>query len=167
MKAGRFAVALAGLALLTACSEHEAVARAEDRTIEPLEADTLPAELLGLRVKAEDIADVANSTKRPYLAAASLYSLREGEELQATLQIGQFADDADYEDEKFRSRLLQNVGAGSIQEYQVGGESVYLTRGDRQQVAVWFRDDHMFVLSTREEFGRSRTLLRRSLELEL
>ena len=167
MKPVRLVFALVALAMLGACSEHEAVARAEEREIEPLEADALPAELVGLEVKVEDIDEVANSTKRPYLAAASLYSLREGEELQATLQIGQFADDADYEDEDFRSRLLANVGAGSVQESQVGGDSVYLTRGDRQQVAVWFRDDHMFVLSTREEFGRSRSLLRRSLELQL
>ena len=167
MRTARLAACLTGLTLLAACSENEAVARAEARTIEPLELDALPAELVGLEVEREDIADVLDAAKRPYLAAASLYSLREGEELQATLQIGRFADDADHEDEDFRSRLLDNIGAGSVQEYQVGGEPVYLTRGDRQQVAVWFQDDHMFVLSTREEFGRSRTLLRRSLEVQL
>ena len=167
MRPFRLAAGFVGLLLLSACSEHEAVGRAEERTIEPLEADAVPAELVGLEVELEDISDVIDSAKRPYLAAASLYSLREDEALQATLQIGRFADDADHEDEKFRSRLLENVGAGSVQEYQVGGDSVYLTRGDRQQVAVWFKDDYMFVLSTREEFGRSRTLLRRSLELQL
>lgn len=153
--------------LAGACGESEAVSRADDRRIEPLEADALPGELVGLRVKGEDIADILDATKRPYLDAASLYSLREGEELQATLQIGRFAADVDHGEEDFRKSLLQTVGSGSIREFQVAGGSVYLTTGDRQQVAVWFHDDHLYVLSTREDFGKSRTLLREALELRL
>lgn len=160
-------LAAVALGVLPGCNESESVRRAQDRTIEPLEADALPAELVGLRLKAENITDVIESTKRPYLTAAALYSLREEDELQATLQIGEFADDADHEDDDFRATLLQTVGAGSIREFQVGGESVYLTTGDRQQVAVWFQEEHIFILSTREDFGRSRALLRHALELEL
>lgn len=157
----------AGL-LLSACGGGDsAVGRADERVIEPLDVDALPAEMLGLSIEREDIEEILNATKRPYLQAASLYSLREGDELQATLQIGAFADDAEYAEDSFRRSLLATLGGGSIRELRVGGRPVFLTTGDRQQVAIWFEEDLMVVLSTREEFEQPRTLLRNALELEL
>lgn len=154
-------------AVLSGCGGDDAVSRAEGRAIEPLDADALPRTLLGLEVGREDISEILDAAKRPYLEAAALYSLREGEELQATLQIGRFADDTDHDDEDFRETLLGTVGGGSIRELRVGDGAVYLTTGDRQQVAVWFQGEHLLILSTREEYEKPRSLLREALGLQL
>lgn len=161
---------LAGMALClglltTACGDSPDVRRAEARTVAPLDADALPSELLGLQIKREDIADVLDGTKRPYLDAAGLYSLREGDTLQATLQIGHFAKGVDATSQDFRDKLLTTVGSGSIRELRLSGQQVYLTTGDRQQVALWFEGPNLLILSTREEYDTPRSLLRAALEL--
>lgn len=170
MTARRVALAAVVVASLVAgvagCGDNADVARADARTIAPLDADALPAEVLGLAVQREDIADVLDGTKRPYLDRAGLYSLREGETLQATLQIGHFAAGVDHESAEFRDRLLTTVGGGSIRELRLSDRQVYLTTGDRQQVALWFDGPHLFILSTREEYTTPRALLRAALELQ-
>ncbi|MGH9086398.1 MAG: hypothetical protein ACRDYW_13190 [Acidimicrobiales bacterium] len=158
-----FAVALG---LLGACGGNAAVERADAREIVALDADRLPPDLLGLRVKREDIGDVLDGTKRPYLDEAGLYSLREGDTLQATLQVGHFAEGVDHTRPEFRDKLLNTVGGGSIRELRLGDRQVYLTTGDRQQVALWFHDRYLMVLSTREEYETPRALLRAALELQ-
>jgi len=168
MRRGAVAALAVSVGLLAAsCGGNDAVDRADARTVAALDADALPAELLGLQVKREDIADLLDGTKRPYLDRAGLYSLREGETLQATLQIGHFAPGVDHTSPDFREKLLTTVGGGSIRELRLGGNQVYLTTGDRQQVAVWFDGPQMLVLSTREEYTTPRALLRAALELEL
>ncbi len=159
------ACAVSAALVLGACGADPAVSAAEARVIEPLDADALPAQLLGLDVQREDISEILDGARRPYLDAASLYSLRDGKELQATLQIGRFASDADFADEGFRSTLLSTLGGGSIRQLRVGDEAVFLTTGDRQQIAAWFQDRYLFVLSTRDEFEQPRSLLREALEL--
>lgn len=154
------------LGALGACGESAAVEQAEAREIAAIDADRLPPELLGLQVRREDIADVLDGTKRPYLDEAGLYSLREGETLQATLQVGRFADGVDHTRPEFRDKLLNTVGGGSIRELRLGKQQVYLTTGDRQQVALWFQDSYLMVLSTREEYETPRALLRAALELQ-
>jgi hypothetical protein len=158
-------LALAGGGV-TACGGNAEVERAEARAIAAIDADRLPAELLGLQIKREDIAEILDSTKRPYLDEAGLYSLREGETLQATLQVGRFAEGVDHTRPEFRQKLLNTVGGGSIRELRLGDRQVYLTSGDRQQVALWFQDAYLMVLSTREEYGTPRALLRAALELQ-
>ena len=160
------AVALALAGLLGACGDDAVVADADARTIAPLDADALPATVLGLDIEREDISEILDATKRPYLEAASLYSMREEDELQATLQIGRFADGTAYEDEEFRATLLNTVGGGAVRELRVGDDEVFLTTGDRQQIAIWFRGQDLLILSTREEFERPRTLLREALGLQ-
>jgi hypothetical protein len=158
-------VALA-VGALAACGESAAVEQAEARQIVAIDADRLPSQLLGLQVKREDIAEVLDGTKRPYLDEAGLYSLREGETLQATLQVGRFAEGVDHTRPEFRDKLLTTVGGGSIRELQLGDRQVYLTTGDRQQVALWFQDSYLMVLSTREEYETPRALLRATMELQ-
>lgn len=167
MRRRSLAVAAIALGLLTAaCGGNADVQRADARAVAPLDADSLPAQLLGLQIKREDIADVLDGTKRPYLDKAGLYSLREGDTLQATLQIGHFAKGVDHTSPKFREKLLTTVGSGSVRALRLSGERVYLTTGDRQQVALWFHGANLLVLSTREEYGTPRALLRAALELQ-
>lgn len=150
---------------LGACGESAAVEQADARAIAAIDADRLPSELLGLQVKREDISEVLDKAKRPYLDEAGLYSLRAGETLQATLQVGRFADGVDHTRPEFRDKLLNTVGGGSIRELRLRERQVYLTTGDRQQVALWFQGSYLMVLSTREEYETPRALLRAALEL--
>lgn len=151
----------------SACGGADAATEAaESRVIVPLEASPVPPTLHGLRVVEEDIAESLEGAKRPYLEAATLYSLREGDELQATLQVGRFTPDARYEDDDFRLVLANRIGNGSAHDVRMGDDTVWLTSGDRQSIAVWFNADHVFILSTREEYLGSRSLLREALEIQ-
>ena len=101
----------------------------------------------------------------PTSTRPGLYAFREDDDqLQATLQIGRFAPDVDSADEDFRNLIITNIGA-SAREVRMGGHDLYLTGADRQTLAIWFTDHHLFILSTRDGFEAGRTLLRQALEI--
>ncbi len=157
---------VAAAALVGACSggDDGAVSAADDRTIAELDA-SIPLEVNGLAVEEEDIADTLSGAQRPYLEAAGLYSFREDDLLQATLQIGRFADDVDADDETFRASLVNRVSAGAAQ-FRMGGTELYVAGADRQTLTIWFDDDHLFLLSTRDGYEGGRSLLREALEIQ-
>lgn len=160
--------ALALALVLTACGGGDPeVERAEARTISALDAAGVPGKLHGLTVDREDVDDTFESAKRPYIDGLVLFSLRDGDRLMATLQIARFADDAKWKTGRFRSSLLATIGGGSPRELRMGDQEVFITAGDRQGLAVWFKDQHMFVLSTREDFDFPRGLLRDAIDLEV
>jgi hypothetical protein len=162
--ARRLAALGVGAALLlgSACGGDGPKAAASEVTA--LDASILPAELLGLRVAVEEIGGAKN-VKDPFVESVGLYSLREGELLQGTLQVSRFSADADSETSRFRQAVVQQIGSTVPKRYRMGGQTVYLTAGKRQSIAVWFRGRYFFVLSMREEFGRPRALLRSALEI--
>ena len=49
----------------------------------------------------------------------------------------------------------------------MGEQQVFILAGDRQGLSVWFKDQHMFVLSSREDFDFPRSLLRDAIALEV
>ena len=158
---------LAGAVLLAAsgCGGADAADRGSrlDRVIEPLVASPVPPSLNGLTVAEEEIGETLAGAKRPYLEAAALYSLRAGDALQATLQVGRFTPEPRYRTPEFRQTLADRIADGSAPKVRMGEDSVWLTSGDRQSVAIWFRDDFMFVLSARDEYTGTRALLREAL----
>jgi hypothetical protein len=115
----------------------------------------------------EDVTKALDDARRPYFDAASLYSLREGEQLQATLQVGRFAEGSRYEERSFRHSLLATIGGGSAKELRMGDEQVFLTSGDRQSIAIWFQGRYVFILSAREDYRFPRALLREALAVKL
>jgi hypothetical protein len=133
--------------------------------VTPFDASIVPSELLGLRVAPEEIGG-AKDVKDPFVDGVGLYSLREGELLQGTLQVSRFAEDADYKTSRFRQSVVQQIGSTVPKLYRMGGRPVYLTAGKRQSIAVWFEGRYFFVLSMREEFTRPRALLREALEIK-
>ena len=157
-------LAAAGLALTACGSDPAEVGAAERRVIEKLEV-SVPLSLAGLEVVEEDIAETLEQGRRPYLDAATLYSFREDDLLQATLQIGRFAGDVDPSDEDFVNTIVTNIGPGA-REVRMGDTDLYLTGADRQTLPIWFSDDHYYILSTRDGFPKGRTLLREALEIE-
>ena len=159
------AAAVAGALVLgtAACgNEPDAVGATE---VTAFDASIVPTELLGLRVAVEEIGGAKN-VKDPYVEGVGLYSLREGELLQGTLQVSRFAENADSESGRFRSAVVGQIGSTVPKRYRMGGRPVYLTAGKRQSIAVWFEGRYFFVLSMREEFGRPRALLREALEIK-
>lgn len=134
--------------------------------VKAFDGSIVPGELLGLRVVAEDIGG-AEHVKNPFVEGVGLYSLRDGELLQGTLQVSRFTEDADSEKARFRKSVVQQIGSTVPKAYRMGDRIVYLTAGKRQTIAVWFQGRHFFVLSTREEFERPRALLREALEIKL
>ena len=157
-------VAALVVASASACSgEDEADALTTD-DVEELDADFVPATMLGLAVepeKTEGLDDVGRS----YIGATQLYSLRDGDQLAATLQVGRFNDGVKWASRAFQRRVLNQIGASNPRIATLGEERVYLTTGVKQRLAVWFKDHHLFVLGIREEFARPRTLLREALEV--
>lgn len=134
-------------------------------SVKPLAVDSLPAEVVGLTVKAES-SDQFKEAKRPYIDGVALYSLRKGEELEATLQISRFDESARLSDPAFRGSLIAQIGSTAPKEVRMGDDTVYLTSGSRQSVSVWFRGRYMFILSSREEFGQPRALMRALLKVQ-
>ena len=137
--------------------------------IELLPKDLLPASMAGLRVAAEDIEGTVKGAKRQsYLDSAGLYSFRtEDDLLQATLQVSRFDETARYKDQDFRQSVLLQIGSTVPRSFRMSDQTVYLSTGRRQNVVIWFKGEYLFVLSTREEFGRPRTLLREAINLDL
>lgn len=147
--------------------DEEAQPEPSDREIELLDAPFIPARILDLEVDAEEAPPDLASAPRSYLDALRLYSLRQDDILHATLQVSRFSDDANYSDPSFRRTLLGRLGTSNPLVARVGGHTVYLTSGVKQGLAIWFTDDYMFILGTRQEYERPRELLREVLEIEV
>jgi hypothetical protein len=160
------AVLVTAPVLLGACgSDNPDIAAADARKVAVIEP-SVPESLRGLQVQKEDIRTSLEGVKRPYFDGISFLSLREGEKLQATLQIGRFAEGTRYRSRSFRSSLLATIGGGSAKELRMGDDRVFLTSGDRQSIAVWFRDRYVFILSSREDYEFPRSLLREALAVK-
>ena len=163
------AAALVALALVTTgCGDDNAAAqgtRAKD--IEQLPADLIPGELLGLQTKQEDIGGALASTKRAYLESVGLYSFRREDLLQATLQVSRFNDEADFESGRFRRSVVGQVGGSVPKRVRVGKETVYLTTGTKQTLAMWYRGRNLLILAVREDYQQPRALLREALRIQL
>ena len=157
---------------LGACSDDDDGAAFADQSlagedIEQVEGDLLPSEFLGLKVAKEDVSGALATSKRSYVDATTLYSLRtEDDLLQATLQVSRFTPKSEYESRPFRNSLLNQIGGSRPRSVRVGDDTVYLTTGTKQQLAVWFRGRYMLILATREDYPTPRTLIREALAVK-
>lgn len=134
--------------------------------VDPIDRGILPSAVLGLEVDPEDLTDQLESVQRPYAAAAGLFSLRDGDELQATLQVTEFDPEVDLGGRDVEGTILAQIAKTPPLRLRVGDTVVYMSRADRQSVAVWFTDRHFLVLSTRDSYETPRELLRTLTSLE-
>lgn len=149
-----------------ACGRDDEDVGAARPPIEILDQGPVPTELLGLEVQPEPLESLAE-VDRPFVDAVGLYSLRAPDEaLQATLQLSRFSPSADVDSEQFRQSVIAQIGSSTPRAFRMGSHTVHLTTGRRQNVAVWFKGRHFFVLSTREEYEQPRALLRATLAIE-
>ncbi len=134
--------------------------------VDQLGDDLVPTDMMGLEVTKEDMSETISHTERTYLDAVGLYAVREGDLVKATLQVSRFNDEADYDDGGFRRALVNQIGGTNPRLVRLGDDQVFLTTGTKQQLFVWFEDEHMFVLAIRDDFERPRGLLRAALEVK-
>lgn len=164
--AGAFAVlAVAGFLTAGCANGDAAAAAASTRKIKQLPADVVPSELLGLKSAQEDMTETLTNVRRSYVDGVGLYSFRQGDLLEATLQVSRFNDNADVGDARFRQTLLSQIGGTIPKPVRVGEDTVYLTSATKQTIAVWFRGRNLLVLAVREDYPQPRALLRAALEI--
>lgn len=157
-------LALVGMLGAGCASEDKALATTTDK-VQVLDAPFVPDTLLGYALEPEKTEGL-DDVDRSYIEAVRLYSLREGDQLIATLQVGRFVEGVKWDTRSFQRGVLNQIGASTPNPIRLGEEIVFVTAGVKQRLAVWFRDGHLFVLGTRDEFARPRTLLREALEVK-
>jgi hypothetical protein len=157
---------LAAAVALAGCTRSDAsVEPTPGPAVTALEISNLPPDLLGLRLAPEDVGEEVAKVPAAFIDALSLYSLRRGDLVMATLQVSRFNDGADVEDDKFRQTVVNQIGSTAPRTVRLGSETVYLTTGTKQSIGVWFSGRHLFVLATRADYDQPRTLLRKALEI--
>ncbi len=161
--AGRLAAAAAVLMVTTGCVQNQVTLT--PRPIEPLVAPSVPKKLLDLSVGQEDVTAALERYRNSYVTNTALYSLRQGKLLQATLQIS-LLNELSERSPDFERSVVGQIGGSVPRVQRIGTDTVYLTRGTKQNVSIWFHDRYMFVLATRDEYPRPRTLLRAALAID-
>jgi hypothetical protein len=124
-----------------------------------------PATLNGLSVHRENIGKPGPRSARDYLVDVRLYSLRVKKQLEGTLQIGRFRDSAP-RTASFHRQIAGQVGTSVPREQRVAGTTVFVTRGKKLGIAVWFRGREMFVLSIRDGYTQPKALIRKTLKVD-
>lgn len=161
------AVLVAAVALAGCARSDASVDPTPGKQVKALEIPNLPADLLGLKIAPEDVAEDLEKVPAAFIDSLSLYSLRKDDLVMATLQVSRFNAGADFEDETFRQTVVNQIGSTAPKTVRLGGETVYLTTGTKQSIGVWFKGRHLFVLATRGDYDEPRTLLRKALEIAL
>jgi hypothetical protein len=163
------ALALAALVMLVAACGADTTAVGDPvagKSISPLSSSLLPTKVLDLNVTSEDVSDQLATQNRAFVRQVSLFGLRKGDLLKATLQVSVFNDEAKLDRAAFRNRILRDIGRTVPQEVRLGDERVHVTTGNRQTIAVWFKGDDMLILSVRADYEQPRSLLRAVLDLD-
>lgn len=150
-----------------ACGSDTSAKGRNGKEVKPVAAGVVPSTLLGMAVTQEDATKYVADIDRTYLEEFSLYSVREGDLLQATLQVSEFNSDAQYQSASFRGSVVNRIGSSKAQLFRMGDNQVYMTTGTKQQIAVWFEGSHMLVLSIRDDFKKPRALIREAMGIKL
>jgi hypothetical protein len=166
------ALALAAAALAGCGRSDAAVDPVAGKKVKVLGLSSLPAEILGLAVRKEDVADSVAKVSSTFIEGLGLWSLRTassesgGDLVQATLQVSRFSEGAQFDKSEFRQSVVNQIGSARPRTFRLGKRTVYLTTGTKQSIAVWFKGAYMFVLASRSDYDEPRTLLRAVLEIK-
>lgn len=158
--AAAVAVMAAGLA---GCGSGRSASGTSGRALRDVDSGAIPTSLGGLDVSHEDVRPTLAKATNTYLSAAGLFSMRRTDVVQATLEVARFNARARVDDPKFRAGILNGLGGATPTPVEVGSATVFLTRGNKQRVFVWFRSRSMMVLSVRDDYDQPRSLLRAAL----
>lgn len=149
-----------------ACVRGQAdVVGVDGKDVRPLAEGVVPGEILGLKVMPEEISGVLPQFRETYFDALSLFALRQGDRLEATMQVGHL-NAAAAKTENLQEAIVDQIGGARARRVRYGGTTVHLAEVTKQQLAVWFHGEHVFVLSTRADFDQPRNLLRAALAID-
>ena len=152
-------VALATMLFGAACGSNPKGTSAAD--IKQLPKDLLKGTYLGLQPAREDISgSMSNQEANAYIDAIGLYSLRNNQRLEATLQISKLSSKARPKSLKFQAEVADQIGGTKAQAFEMSGRRVYRSSSRKQSLASWFRGDYFMILSVRDTYKEPRTLLR-------
>ena len=157
---------LVSTSLLAACGgDKQAEEGTPAKSLTAVAASTLPSTILGLNVTPEKVTKATTKeARRTYFDQVSLFGLRRGKVVMATLQVGHLGPDPRYVTSDFRNDLVyQLAGGGTPNTIIIGDDTVYLTRGTKQSLAVWFHGRYEYLLSIREDYRTPRRLIREAL----
>lgn len=137
-------------------------------------SSAVPATLAGLQVGQEKVGPstgtsgaASPTTRRQYLTEIQLYSLRQpNQQLEATIQIGRFRSGSPVQARSFQRQIAGQLGTTVPREQRVGGLTVYITKGKKLSLVVWFRQGRLFILSIREGYPSPKTLIREAVRTE-
>jgi hypothetical protein len=160
------ALVLVAVAAAPACGTAEAKG-VPGEAIEAIPPEALPPTIHGLTLRVEDMSKQLKLAKDTYVQSAGVFSLRQGELVEATLQVTRFTSDFDYRSATARSTLASRLGGSRAETIRLGDDTVYLTQGQRQRLALWYRGAYLYVLSTRGDYTEPRALLRSALEVDV
>jgi hypothetical protein len=133
--------------------------------IKQLPENELSGTYLGLQARREDIGgSLSNQEANAYIDAIGLYSLRNNQRLEATLQISKLSGKARPKDQKFQQLVANQIGGTKVQAFVMDGKHVYRSSQRKQSLTSWFRGDYFMILSVRDTYKSPRTLLRVLLE---
>lgn len=158
--------ALAVLALAASACAAGSSAGPPPRQIAPLALE-MPATIQDLVVVRENVDDQLEGVRPNYAQGVALHSLRDGDLLQATLQVVRLRATADPASPSFRDTILNQVGGTEPTVIAVSDTEVWLSAGTQQRIASWISGRDMFVLAIRDEYPRWRGLIRRAVEMQL
>lgn len=128
-------------------------------------ADVVPTTIGGLTAAPEDITPLVKKHVGPksYLRSTRLWSLRDGPRLRATLQVGKLVADAEPESRAFQRQVVGRIGQTGARRRVVGDTSLWVTVSNEQALYIWFRPEHVLILSVAGDFPKPRRLLREAL----
>jgi len=133
--------------------------------IKQLPEDLLAGTYLGLQPQREDIGgSLSNQEANAYIDAVGLYSLRNKDRLEATLQISKLSDKARPTDPKFQELVANQIGGTKVQAFVMSGRKVFRSSQRKQSLSSWFRGRYFLILSVRDTYKEPRALLRILLE---
>lgn len=160
------ALLLLGALAATACGDGP---EAEAQSVPQVESGEirLPAQILGLEVRPEDVEERLGEAARPYISSIGLFSLREEDLVRATFQASAFNRFADPDDANFRRRIITLIGTVEPRELRMADVAVFVTSGKEQQIYVWFKEGGFYVLTIHQAYEFPRTLLRQMVEMDL
>jgi hypothetical protein len=125
----------------------------------------VPKILNGLAVTAEKVGPPTRAGKQ-YLDHIDLFSLRRADrQLESTLEFGHFRSEAPVHSLLFQRKIAGQIGLTVPVEQRLQGTTVFVTTAKRLNVAAWFRDRTIFILSIRDDYDSPKALIRAALEI--
>jgi hypothetical protein len=151
----------------SACGGGATASSTPSGKIKQIDPGLIPAEVVGLKVAPEDVSSTVKKSHRAFVEALTIYSMREGDKLMATLQVTRANDPGAKNLKRFRDAVIGQIGSSQPRTMVVQGRNVYVSTGTKQRIAFWFEGRYLFVLATRDEFKFRRTLLREMLAVKV